>query len=383
MVKLNNNHKKWITSLLKDNNIDADTIDIEAEWDSEITYQENRTAFMEKFNLKDVKAEEKTSVKAFKEQEEHYKIEQIQMEEKHYKDIHELAVNSIKESKGTDVLKEFFRIPIDLINSLLKSKDVSGLILKGEAGLGKSHICVETLVKSGKKLGEDFVILTGYTTPLELFQFLYDNRDNKILIFDDIMKLFDNNLTRGILLSALWNPSGKRIVNYLSSSNKLNTPKTFEFNSKIIWCVNDLPNELEAIKSRCFYYELAFTHKDRIKIMYEIAKVRSIPFEVVDFIKNFCRNEAYKIDFRLPIKLYDLFRTADNWKELAKETFEVDEEMLCLKTCLDNCGTIGEAIQKYNIETGKSRASFFRLKKKLMNSIRVSKVLDTKIGDTI
>ena len=214
--------------------------------------------------------------------------------------------------------------------------------------------------------------------------FLYLNKDNRIIVFDDIMKLFENELSKGILLSALWNPSGKRIVNYYSTTEKLTVPKTFEFNSKIIWCVNNLPEELQNIKSRCYFYEMAFNYKEKLNIMYEIAKLKKIPFEIIDFIKA-NTNEAYEnIDFRLPTKLFNIYKHhSKNWEKLAVSLLKPDENLQMVRELLSKSATVNEAVQEFIIETGKSRATFFRYKKELIKHIKVSKSqgIDTEVKE--
>jgi len=379
MVKLSTFYKDLIGKFIKLAGVEPDTIDITAEWDSSLSYGENKNQIAKKFNLTPAIREKTITKKEVVEEADRIQIENLHREEEHYRQIQEEAIRQIKDSKSTPYLDNAFYVPKELVRTLAKSKNIHGLILQGEAGIGKSHLVLQTLSEDKLKMVDesnegDFNILTGYATPLELYMFLYANRENRILVFDDIMKLFENELSKGILLSALWNPSGKRIVNYFSTTEKLTVPKTFEFNSKIIWCVNQLPTELQNIKSRCYFFEMAFNYKEKLNIMYEIAKIRGIPFEIIDFIKD-NTNEAYEnIDFRLPTKIFDIYKNhATNWKTLGTSLLKPDEDLQMVRELLSKSITVNEAVLEFITETGKSRATFFRYKKELIEHIKISK----------
>jgi len=364
MVKLTAQYRKLLEDWLKRHNIEPDTIDIQAEWDSQLSYRENKKLLAEKYNIVDLELE-KDEYDAY--ENEHLREEADRTEKQLAKAIMKLKGNE------NEILNTAFSTAKELVKTLLKSENIHGLILKGEAGIGKSHLVMKTLSEEGLMLGKDYSILTGYATPLELYLYLYENRNKKVLVFDDIMKLFENNINKGILLSALFNPTGDRIVNYYSSTEKLTAPKTFEFKPKIIWCLNEIPQELEPIKSRCFYYEIKFDYPTKIKILYAIAQVKKIPFDIIDFIKE-NTNEAYQIDFRLPLKIYEIYKAnPNNWKNLSLQLLQPKhEDLLIVKELMEKYATTKEQIIQFTNITGKSRATFFRYKRELMESLKVS-----------
>lgn len=287
--------------------------------------------------------------------------------EQEYEKIHEEAIKHIKDSKTTDILDKAYTSITEFTKAVVSSTKIHGLVLESSTGLGKTYNVTKALTQLGLAINEQFVVITGYTTPLELYQFLFKNKE-KIIIMDDVTTIFDNERARGILLSALYHPSDRRIVSYLSSSDKLDVPKTFEFSGKIIWCVNALPRGIDNIKSRCFYYPFNFSHKEIIQIMYETAKIKGIPTDIVDYIKNFA-NESVRLDLRLPEKLNELRKNLgeDKWKKYADEilNIEIDEEMKVLIECLEKNALVKEACREFLELTGSSRRTFFRRKKVL------------------
>ena len=367
--------KRKVIGICEKYKVEADLLDIEALYDSKISEGENLEFFKEMIegmsssNNFEAKIEgdrktKKSSIKQEKSEAERLELEQLQKETELSKKEFEKAINKIK-FETTDTLEQAFSITKALITTLNKSKEVFGLILKGGSGIGKSYTTIKVLKDLGLKKGVGYEMMSAYTTPLEFYQFLYENKDNKIVILDDTMGFFNNPINIGIVLSALWG-EGKRIVHYHSSSGKLKVPNSFIFNSKIIWCVNELPKELSAVKSRCYFHELDFSYKYKIKLFYEIAKIKKIPLEVVDFIRDNSDELTPDLDFRLLMKINDIYRyNKKNWKEIGSNLLGKTTNLVLLKRFLAESTTIGEAQIKFSQETGLCRKTFYNLKQKI------------------
>jgi len=366
---------KKILKLCEKYKVEADLIDIEALWDNSITEAENMNLFeglieglsgsME-FETKiegDLKTKKK-SVKSEKEEQARIELDNLRKETEVSEKEFEEALNKIK-FKTTDILEQAFSTTKTLLTTLIKSKEVFGLILKGGSGIGKSYTTIKVLKDLGMKKGKDYEMLSAYTTPLEFYQFLFNNKDNKIVILDDTMSFFNNPINIGIVLSALWG-EGKRQVHYNSSSGKLKVPTSFIFNSKIVWCINDLPKGLSSVKSRCFYHELEFSYKHKIKLFYEIAKIKGISLKVVDFIKDNSDELTEDLDFRLLMKVNEIEKyNKDCWKTIAITLLGKTDNLILLKKYLAESTTIGEAQKSWCEHTGHHRATFYRLKHKI------------------
>jgi len=180
-----------------------------------------------------------------------------------------------------------------------------------------------------------------------------------------MLKLFDNDISKGILLSALWSATGVRVVNYKSTSEKLDAPKSFVFNGKIIVICNDFPQELETLKSRCLYYVVKFNYYQKIRIIYEICKVEGIPKEIADFIKENTDPTTENLNFRLPIKIYEIYKNHKDWKKLAKGQLEENEIMRVIRELLEEDISQKKRVEKFIEKTGHSRATYYRYWKKL------------------
>lgn len=369
---MNKKLERKILKLCEKYKVENDLLDIESIWDNKISNEENLSVFKEIIEslsssndfetkvLADRKVK-KISIKSERNEKERIELENLKKETENSEKEFKEAINEIK-FKTTNILEKKFKVTKALITTLTKSKNINGLILCGESGIGKSYSCLKVLKDLGMKKGEDFELFTAYTTPLEFYTFLHNNKENKILILDDTQAFFENKVNIGIVIASLWG-EGKRVVNYASSSGKLKVPNTFIFNSKIIWCVNELPRGTEAVKSRCFYHRIKFNYKEKIELLYEIAKIREMPLEIIDFIRDNSDELTPNLDLRLSFKVYDIYLNNENWKEIAIDLLGKSEKLILLKKFLEESITIGEAERKWCNELNLSRATFFNTKR--------------------
>lgn len=359
--------------------VPTDLIDLDAMVDSKLSYEENKTIILPMIEMlggteqtqgekiaEDYGKKDKGNIKTEKELISKVELENLKAEAEVSEAEFQNAINSIKYETSKE-LENYYNVTNKLLGTLIKSDKINGMILQGGAGLGKSFNTIKKLSDLGMKKGENYEILSSYVTPLELYKFLYENRNNKVVILDDTMGFFDNKINIGIVLSALWG-EGKRIIHYHSSSAKLEVPPSFLFESKIIWCVNDLPKKLESVKSRCFYHELKFSYAEKVKLMYEIAKIQNIDFQVVDFIKENSDESTENMDFRLLWKINEIFKANSNdWKEIAVVGLCRDEKLVLLKQFLKECSTIAEVEKKWCEKTQMCRKSFYNYKARIEN----------------
>jgi hypothetical protein len=358
--------------------VPTDLIDFESLVDSKLSYEENKNIVLPMIEMLAVSQNEVTekiekdykrkgNIKSEKESLDKDKLEQIKREQEQVKKEFDESINSIKTST-TDILEKAFFVPTKLITTLSKSDKISGFIWKGGAGLGKSFNTIKILLDLGLKQGKDFEILNSFVTPLELYTFLYDNKKDKTLILDDTMGFFNNKTNIGLILSALWGSTDNtnRIVQYNSSSGRLKVPTSCLFTSKIIWCVNDVPKELEAVKSRCFFYDMEFSYQEKLELICEITKLKKADMEIVDFIKDNSDENTPNLDLRLVDKINEIKENNPTcWKDIAVILLGKDKRLTLLKKLLDECNNLKEVEKKWCNETELSRASFFRIKNKL------------------
>lgn len=367
-------NKRWLENfkkLTRKYNVPEDIIDwASLDWD--LTYNELREIVLEIIKTISNKTAEITAEELTKreieekeaELEREFRERIREEEEKTLREFEKSIDKKIK--KGTTEIDKHYYIMKEYIKILCNKNttNLNGLIIEGETAIGKSYQVLKTLTELGLKNEKDYVVLSTYSTPLELYHFLYENRD-KIIVLDDMLKLFENDISKGILLSALWSATGIRVVNYKSTSEKLDAPKSFIFNGKIIIICNDFPEELETLKSRCLYYNIKFNYYQKIKIIYEICELEGIPKEIADFIKENTDPTTENLNFRLPIKIYEIYKNHKDWKKLAKEQLEENEIMKVIEGLLDEDITQKKRVEKFIEKTGYSRATYYRYWKKL------------------
>ena len=335
-------------------NFDLQQIDFEALIDGSLSYEENKNKLMidiQQYALNPIKIDT----------EELNRIDKIQVQQQKFQlelEAQELFDKSVEEIKSSPpALDKYYQPQYQILNALITSKKIHAMIICGEAGLGKSWNTKKALAVANQK----FTLINTYATPLELYQLLYEHKDNEIIILDDIFKIFEDDVSLGILLSAMWEP---RIVSYFSSSSKLKIPNSFDFNSKIVILCNDIPSKLRSVLSRCFIFRQKFSYQTKVKMIYELCKQEKIEVEVADFIKEHT-NQAFNIDLRLPFKISDIKNNNEEWTEIALSQVEADERKCFIIDLNSNGKTVKEQIKEFTERFGQSRATFFNLKREL------------------
>ena len=171
------------------------------------------------------------------------------------------------DKKEYNIIKEF-KIPTELLKCLLSTKQYEGLIFTGEGGIGKTILTLSSIKKMLNP--DDWEYSNGYTTPLSLYEFLYNNRNKKAIILDDVEGIFNNKLSLAILKGALWDSDGKRICQYSSKSDKAKMPERFVMKANIIILCNHIPKENDAstraMISRTIFYKMFFSFEQKMKI---------------------------------------------------------------------------------------------------------------------
>jgi len=347
--------------------IDTDLIDFEALVDETLTYQENKERIIEEVKkLKPEYVNSEIDLEAMEIQfREHYR--KVLMEEFNH------DIEQIKQRK-TPELDKYFGVVKELVKIVVNG-NATGLVIYGEAGLGKTYTILQTLAECGKKLGEDYIYISTHITPLELVNLLYKYQD-RIIVLDDVEKLLLDEKTIGILKSALWSSVGKRIITYYTTSEKLEAPEEFEFRGKVILLLNKIPKRnkeiIESLLSRVLTYKLDFSYEERLKIMYEMAKILKIPLEVVDFLKSKFTPALKNFNFRTLIQLNIIkqyYNENENWKNVAEKLLEqnIDKRMKVVWELMNSNLSVKEQVERFREMTGMSRRTYFRIKARIEN----------------
>jgi len=367
---------KRFKQLAKRYEIATDLIDWEAIIDGDLSYEEN---------LPIVKNEMKKIEPKIVDDE--FNIEQAEvLFNEHLKKVIEEEfkhdIDEIKSRSNPNLDKYFYALK-EMLKIVVNGKP-SGIVVFGDAGLGKTFITLQTLAELDKKVNEDFVYISTHITGLELFNMLYKYQD-KVVILDDCERLLEDLKTVGILKSALWSSVGKRYVFYYSTTDRREAPEQFEFKGKLILLFNRIPTRykevIDSLISRVLTYRLEFTYEERIKIMYELCKVYKIPNKIVDFIKERTTPATDNINFRTLVQMnmiYEYYQQNPSelnglgWEKIAGEIFEQSTDPIMEVVCevIKSNLSVKDQVKKFAEKTGLSRTAFFFYKAKLNGKVK-------------
>ena len=243
------------------------------------------------------------------------------------------------------------------------SKDVFNLlVLKGEAGMGKSYN-IKKYIKDNNIKHEYF---GSYSTPLEFYRLLYENRNKKLLIFDDLSSI-NNPTIIGLLKSACWSSLGEgRKVEYHSTSEvleKLKLPKSFELKSNLIIINNSYSREFAPIISRSVFLDVSFTFEEKIAIFKDLQGTFILDKEIVEFVEENCSLSTKNLSVRSLVILSRLKNKQFDWKMFSKELLGIDSNKDLLEKILKRHDLVKDAMEEWCGQTGLKERSFYgRLK---------------------
>jgi hypothetical protein len=266
---------------------------------------------------------------------------------------------------------------------LVARKLSNGVACVGVGGLGKSWVIAKTLAEEGISP----VLLNSHVTPLSLYRALYFNRSDAIIWMDDIDSCLSNLIVLGILRSCLWG-QGQRIVTYTSSQLPDDLPPRFVFDSRLIICANVIARRNEALKAtltRIDTYTLDATNEEVLEQMRLWANRGNGGLspeqchEVVSFIEQAGGTRRLSLRLYEPsLRKYEYAgETGIDWRELVRHQLDqlgggnvpkpVDSkthDLDCLKEAIRQFpASVKDQEKFWTKATGKSRASFFRLKR--------------------
>ena len=359
-MNLTQARRRKLEALCRSYDTDPDLVDIEAHFDSELTWSEIKSHFKELLggNTSDndrLVFEEAKCETAYQEE----------LRTQHEADLQKIASGEAEElEKHYSTLHDYTRI--------IARGHATGLLIEGPTSCGKSYQISKILAQELDP--SDFVVMSGYTTILQFYNDLFINREKKVIFIDDLSGIFQTNKGQSLLKSVLWSVGSNRVVSYNTTSKLITAPPSFKLESGLIFCLNSTPKgaDWDALVARCLYYELSFTHRTMIKLIFKVAlkEWNTIPrenrLEIAQFIKD-NSTEATDVNLRTLIKAFQIYTyTQDRWKPLVLEMLKPDENLNYVKELLKSGMPIKDQIKKFESEQGKCRRTFFRLKKQLV-----------------
>ena len=274
------------------------------------------------------------------------------------------------------------------VNTDMVIQNISyGFIAEGKGGTGKTF---RILNKCISELGEDQVAYAdSFTTPTALYVWLYENKDKRILILDDCAGLMDNGKILSMLKGALWhvNDGKTRIVNYLTTKPPKDEydeplPRSFEVDARIIIITNYLNDDnphVKAILSRVNKVLVEVPRKELLMILKQIIKKdyhslsQKDKEEILNYLESKTSNASENLNIRTLLRMLDYRIWAnknnkgDAWQPLCLKLLQRDDRLALVEKIQED-PTLTTETERENqfIElTGDSRATYYRLKKKL------------------
>ncbi len=165
------------------------------------------------------------------------------------------------------------------------------LIAYGTGGVGKTWELLKSLDRNNKRVYDeelhldadeyDAVTITGSTSPSDMYNLMYTNKD-KLVIFDDCDNMWDDEDAGNMLKGAL-DTSGTNTIRYpnpkpisiTEDGKKVYPPKSFKFSGEVIFITNlrrkDLPQPI--VNSRARAIDLSMTMDETI---HKLNKIKNI-----------------------------------------------------------------------------------------------------------
>lgn len=299
------------------------------------------------------------------------------------------VVSEWKDSRQAGLQIEEFDTARHLLLLTLRGHSTA-TILTGEGGIGKTYLTIETIKQELKS--DEWEYRSGFTTPLAFYKYLYAHRDKRVLVVDDVEGLFDNAKSITILKGALWDTNGKRLVYYDTTSEKAeDVPSVFELRSRLIILCNRIPNagdvNVSALLSRAVAYELRFSHGQKLRIMKRILDSRKgldrrAKAKVMEIIENETSVATKDFNIRTMERLVAYVRyDPERALALFRATTESDEDAEVAIELMASGLPVTAQATEFCRRTGKSRRTFFRIKRKLkQDTARVPSKTDVTNG---
>ena len=351
--------------------VDMDYQTFSCDIDTEISYAENKTIVDNYLETAIPKVVKKKDIDEMKAKNDLLIQDEIRKAEEQVKLEFEKELERIVNTKTSETLERLYFIPNQYIQMVL-SKKSKGLLLYGQAGLGKTFHIKRALAESSLEEGKDYVFICGHITPLQFYMKLYHARD-KIVIFDDV-NILESKINLNMLKACL-SENGQGRVEY-HTSRALDIPNSFVFGGQVIILLNEKPKNsehLKAVESRILHHHLEFDYRQKIGVIFDIAKNKDDcglnteeRLMIAKWIKANTNEATKNLNIRLLMMMFEFYKfNSGRWIDLANAYVQNDEYTMMLIQGLE---------KNWCESTGKSRETYFRERRKVCSLNAVSKV---------
>jgi len=267
---------------------------------------------------------------------------------------------------------------VETIKRLLKTVQASdkmhALLVTGPAGFGKSTAVDEALRQSKTKA----VHLGAYSSPLNLYNFLYENSSKgTTVIIDDTSGLYGEPSAMALLKAATWAQGKPRILRWGSTTGRAAVGE-FEFKGKIVIVCNSFPStsDASAIRSRAFPYKFEVTESKARELLSAAAEnpkwyadtklAKKVASYICDALSD---ANLSQISYRTLQMGYELAQhNPEDWQLLLNRMVVVDAvedpRQLIRKLAKEGIA-VREQFHRFERATGFKRRTFFKFRREL------------------
>jgi hypothetical protein len=264
--------------------------------------------------------------------------------------------------------------------------DSVGCIIEGRGGIGKTfrtwNACKEL----------NTAILNSFVTPQGFFIFLYKHKDDDIILVDDCAGFMNSDKIQAFLKQAFEDKHSDRNIMYVTPK-PIKDPETgdyvpyaFTLHARIIIITNQLNRKsphVQAILTRITPVEVNVPRKELLKLMHQIAEQNYEDItlderrEVLNWLETKSdESNSENLNIRTLFKWYGYkinsrrHNKGDFWKMKCLNMLKKENAEIIVQAILEDkdLASLSEddRIVAFIEKTGKSRATYFRAKKRLI-----------------
>lgn len=208
---------------------------------------------------------------------------------------------------------------------MVGSGQIPSLLLTGQAGVGKTYTIIEALTGLCLEEGVDYKVVKGHSSPMGLYQLLFENSEG-LIVLDDCDSAWSDQSSLNILKAALDSYSRRTISWVGLAAERAGLPDCFEFKGSIIFISNKDARKLDpAVVSRTITANLVMTNGEIIDRMEGIAPSieqdvsMDKKAEVIGFLRE--HQEKFQgLSLRTFIQACRLRKSSKNWKNMTLYT---------------------------------------------------------------
>jgi len=239
-------------------------------------------------------------------------------------------------------VQQFQAVTEDFVRSVVSGVHANA-ILQGPPGLGKSYVVTQALKNADKIEGEDYIVIKGHVTPLQLYATLYMfRRKGQVVVLDDCDDIFTKETGLEVLKAAT--DQDYRKVTWMSSATPVvngTSIKEFVFNGSIIVCSNisvttgrggRRDRSAAAFLSRLTYWDMKLSQRERMyaqifNLVVEADYLSRSPKTKLDIVQKrelmkfilINLDDIVQFDLRMPQKIAaEMNANPKNWKRTAQ-----------------------------------------------------------------